>query len=471
MVVAALGLALAPAAAQVPAKDRARFAQAHSQLVQQFGGVYEGPGAALVTRVGKAMAIQSGLSRDGSDCTVTLLNTDVVNAFAVPGCYVYVTRGLLAITSDEAELASVLGHEIGHVAARHAQKRENRSLLTGLGVLAATVLTGSSDVGALAGQVGQLTVLGYSRSQEYEADSLGIRYMVKAGYDPYASADMLEALGRDDRLKAKVAGRDESAQVPAWGRTHPMTEDRVARSTSLARATKMQPGQGRRDRAGYLAAINGMTYGDDPAQGYVNGRDFAHPGLRIAFRAPPGFMLQNSPTAVLLKGPNGEQAQFGGGSLRDGETLPGYAARVARAVVGNTPAQAGDPQERQVNGVPAALLPVRASTSRGIVNFAVAAYAADNRAAYHFVMLGNAGSPALRELAMSFRRLSPSETANLRPRVIAVETVRPGDTVESMAARMAFPDLAAERFRALNDLGPGERLVPGTQVKIVRQAR
>jgi predicted Zn-dependent protease len=471
LVAALVGAQIAPAAAQMSASERRQGAQAHPQLLAQFGGAYAGPGAAMVQQVGRRMAIQAGLSRDGSGCTVTLLNSTVPNAFAIPGCYVYVTRGLMALMNSEAELAFVLGHEIGHVAARHGQKRQRNSTIAGLGAIAAAVLTGSSTVGQLAGTLGQTAILSYSRGQEYESDRLGVQYMARLGYDPRAAAESLEALGDEERFQARQRGREDAQRAPAWMRTHPLTEQRIREVRELAAKARPQPG-GVVNRDQYLAAMDGQIYGDDPAQGFVEGSSFAHPGLRIAFRAPPGFVLQNSPTAVIGEGPSGERFQFGGAPLPAGQSLGAYAQAVARQVVGTARVEVGQLQGSTVNGVDAAILPMRAQASGGLVDVLVATLRAGPERGYHFVLIGPAGRTQWAQaLVNSFRRLTPAEAAALRPRVIDVVTVAPGDTIESLGRRMAYPDAPVERFRLLNDLdGPSARLVVGQRVKLVRYA-
>ncbi|MBW7947220.1 MAG: M48 family metalloprotease, partial [Sphingomonadaceae bacterium] len=154
---------------QISASERAQAAQAHPEIMAEFGGAYEGPGTAMVKRIGKEVAVRSNIASAENECTVTLLNTTVVNAFAIPGCYVYMTRGLLSIMNSEAELASVLGHEVGHVDAQHSKKRQNAALGSGIVSILATVLTGSSQIGQLAGQLGQVWTLKYSRDQEYQS--------------------------------------------------------------------------------------------------------------------------------------------------------------------------------------------------------------------------------------------------------------------------------------------------------------
>ncbi|MGE0775046.1 MAG: M48 family metalloprotease, partial [Sphingomonadaceae bacterium] len=195
----------------ISASEKAQGAKAHPELLKEFGGAYRGPQAAYVERVGKKIAVQSGLSNSERDFTVTLLDSPVNNAFAIPGGYVYVTRQLLALMNDEAELASVLGHEVGHVAARHSNKRSTTSTLGGILAAGIGVLTGSSELGQIAGYGAQFYTLRFSRTQEYAADDLGIRYLRGAVYDPYAAADMLASLNAISSLEARVAGKDANA--------------------------------------------------------------------------------------------------------------------------------------------------------------------------------------------------------------------------------------------------------------------
>src|SRR5690606_25213079 len=145
--------------------------------------------------------------------------------------------------------------------------------------------TGSGQVAQVVGQAAQLYTLSYSRDQEFESDDLGVRYLQRAGYNPFASADLLRSLGLQEALATRLANRDAASATPAWARTHPLSADRVARARAQAQAAGAAPG-GAEETAAYFAAIDGMIFGDDPEQGFVNGRTFAHPTLRIAFEAP-----------------------------------------------------------------------------------------------------------------------------------------------------------------------------------------
>ncbi len=262
LLAAALTTAMPAAAQSISASDKATGAQANPQLLSQFGGKYTGAQAAYVERVGKRVAVQSGLSNAQGDFTVALLDSPIENAFAIPGGYIYVTRQLLALMNSEAELASVMGHEVGHVAARHSASRNQRATIGG--VLAAVVgaAAGNSAAGQLVGTAArtgaQLVVLKYGRDQEYAADGLGVKYITAAGYDPYAAADMLAQLEAQSELQAEVAGRG-GQQMPGWASTHPNSAERVRRAATLAKAT----GRALTDPAqdvDFLRRLDGLAY-------------------------------------------------------------------------------------------------------------------------------------------------------------------------------------------------------------------
>lgn len=451
---------IAASAAQQAAKQ-------HPAIVQEFGGAEQGARAAYVADVGRSIAAQSGIQGGGTGVyTFTVLNSPVLNAFAVPGGHVYITRQLLGLMNDEAELASVLGHEVGHIAADHQKGRQDRGLLSQLGAVLIGAVTGSSQLAELAGKVSQGLFLGYSREQEYEADELGIRYMAAAGYDPLASASLLASLGAATSLDARAQGRDDQRAVPSWARTHPLSEDRVRRAASEARETGAAT-RGIRDRNEFLAMIDGLMVDDDPRQGVVEGRHFLHPDLRLRFSVPDGYGIQNGTRAVSIVGQSG-QAQFSGGAYSG--DLGAYIARVFRALGGDQmQIPYSEPRATSINGIPAAYSTARITTQQGQLDLTVFAYRWDGDTAYHFALLTPAGSGLgpFAPMVQSLGRLSASEAAAIRPRVIDVLTVALNDRVEDMAERMAYPDHREERFRVLNGLSPTDRLVPGQKVKVV----
>jgi predicted Zn-dependent protease len=420
-----------------------------------------------VKRLGESLAGAAGLP---DQCTFTMVNTDVVNAFAVPGCYIYVTRGLFGIVNSEAELASVIGHELGHIVAQHSQRRQKRGVWSGIGALAVGVITGSETLANMAGRAAQFYTLSYSRKQEYESDDLGIRYLAQAGYDPYAAADMLESLADHDVYQAQTRNLDEANAIPAWARSHPLTDDRIKRANRTAEATGHGPDVLPDHEDRFLKQVDGLLWGDDPEQGYVLGRRFIHPGMGIQFEAPEGFFLTNSPRAVLIDG--GEvRGQFGGAVMPPGG-LPAYVDALMREVLGQAAnAKVGPAQRTVVNGVDAIVVPAVVQGQQGQAEVTVTAFQGRGREGFHFITAGGVGNEqAILALIGSFRLLSPAEAASLRPRKIRVVTVGQGDTIATMARRMAVPDHHVEAFLMLNDRDPKPELRPGERVKLIVQA-
>jgi predicted Zn-dependent protease len=437
----------------------------HPQLLAEFGGAYQGPEAIYARRLGEKIATAAGL--DG-ECTFTLVNSDVVNAFAVPGCYIYVTRGLMGIVNSEAELASVLAHEVGHIVAAHNRRQQRRSIWRSLGVFAVGAITDSERLTRIAGRAAEYFTLRYSRKQEYEADDLGVRYLAEAGYDPYAAGDMLGALGRNQAYMARTRGRDEARAIPEWASTHPLAGNRVERAAQTAAATGIADGALPELEAAYLRELDGLLYGDDPRQGFVQGRRFAHPVMRIGFEAPPGFTLTNSPQSILIEGPDGLRGEFGGGAMPPGG-LGAYAEGLLSALLRDAPAEAGPAEPARVNGVPALLVPVRVRTSEGVIELSLAAYDGGNGGAFHFLMVSpraEGSREAIAALFASFRMLSADEARSLRPRQIRTVRVGGGQTAQSLARLMAS-EHPLEHFLMLNGRSAGQALRPGELVKIV----
>ena len=450
---------------EVRAEEKRIGAQQHPQLLAEFGGAYRAPEAAYARRVGEKIAAAAGLE---GECTFTLVNSDVVNAFAVPGCYIYVTRGLMGIVNSEAELASVLAHEVGHIVAAHNRRQQRRSLWRSLGVWAVGTITGSEDLTRIAGRAAEYFTLRYSRKQEYEADDLGIRYLAAAGYDPYAAGDMLGALGRHEQYMGRTRGRDEARAIPEWARTHPLAGNRVERAAQKAAATGIADGAVPELEAPYLRELDGLLYGDDPQQGFVDGRRFAHPVMRIGFEAPAGFTLTNSPQAILIEGPDGLRGEFGGGPMPPGG-LSAYSEGLIRALLRGAPAEAGPAEAARINGLPALIVPVLVQTQQGAVELNIAAYDGGGGGAYHFIMVAppaDASRAAIGALFGSFRLLSPEEAFSLRPRLIRAVRVGPGQSPATFAALMAS-EHPLDHFLMLNGLAAGQSPKPGEMVKIV----
>lgn len=451
-------------------QDKATGAKQHPELLKEFGGAYAGPQARYVETVGRRIAVQSGLSNAQGDFTVTLLNSPVNNAFAIPGGYVYVTRQLMALMNDEAELAGVLGHEVGHVAAQHGQRRQKTAQRNAIGGALLQVLTGallgdSGFAGLIQQGIGtgsQLLTLKFSRSQEYEADDLGIRYLASGGYDPRALSDMLASLAAQSNLDAQVAGSARS--MPEWASTHPDPASRVDRAAREAQATRSTSTT--RNRDAFLMALDGVLYGDDPKQGVIDGSRFRHPELRLSFSAPSGFGMENGTDAVSITG-SGGQAQFSAAAYRG--DLNAYVDNVLSALGGGKGVPAGEISRTSVHGIPAAWRTVRATSQSSQVDATVFAYDFGGGKAYHFLLLTPAGRGIgpFTSMVQSVQRLSAKEAAAIKPRRVDVVTVKAGDTVQSLSRRMAYSDYPLERFLTINGLSANATLRPGEKVKIV----
>ena len=487
--IAALAALALAACAQAPAPDgpaplqeRARTAaeqrlgdQAHPQILAQYGGAYEGPVSAYVERLGRRLAAVT--AQPEGPWTFTVLDSPVVNAFALPGGYVYVTRGLIALAKDEAELAGVVGHEIGHVTAAHTAERQTRATIAQAGLLAtmigAAVLGADRSVldliGQGAGAAAQGTLASFNRAQELEADRLGVEYLLAADYDPAAQADFLRQMQAQSELSARLAGGRYDPNRVDFFATHPATAERVR--LAQAAALNAQAAAVNRNEAAFLDAIEGMTYGDSAAQGFARGQRFIHPELRFAFEAAEGFTIANAADRITMRGPRGASVVFDGGRDPGGPldaALRGWASEIASRT--RTGRLEIDPATR-IGGLEAAsaAMPVAVRGGAGLAQMTL--IRAPGGRLYRFFGLSalddRAAQAGVRRTAQSFEALSARQAAAARPWRIAVRTVRPGDTVASLAARTPFEEAAEERFRVLNGLAPGETLTPGQRVKLV----
>ena len=461
------GANVAPGA-PITQQEAALGAEYHPQFMAEFGGEMTGPAADYVRQVGQNIAVQSGLSNARSAFTVTFLNSPVPNAFAVPGGYVYSTRGLVGLMNNEAELAAVLGHEVGHVSARHSARRQataQRNQLGGAAIaILSSILLGNNQVGQQIGQAAmqgsQLLTLSYSRSQETQADQLGIQYLNSAGYDARAMGTVLASLAAQNSLDAQLQGRD--ARMPEWASTHPDPAGRVQAALQMAGPA----GSGVTNRDTFLSRIDGLRYGDDPEQGVIEGRQFIHPVLRLSFTAPDGFYMVNGVRAVSINGDAG-RAQLSTAPYNG--NLQTYIRQIFQQLGGEQQQLAPQTLENTtVNGIRSAYGMARVTSGQSQVDVVVYAYEFSANQAFHFAAITPAGRASVfNQMFQSMRRISASEASAITPRRIDVVTVQRGDTVQSLARRMAFTNAQEARFRVLNGLGANDTLTPGQKVKIV----
>jgi len=433
----------------------------HKRLVAMFGGEYAAPRAEAM--LNEVMArVAAAEAKPGTAYQVTVLNSPVVNAFALPNGNVYVTRGLLGLANDTAEIAAVMAHEVAHVGANHAMQRaelERRSEIVSRVV--AEVLEDPA-----AGQVVQarskFSIASFSRAQELEADQIGVQTIARAGFDPYGAARFLASLGRQSAMRATLLGEKPGQQGMNFLSTHPSTPERVTQALVAARQIG-SPGVGEVDRQRYLAAIDGIAFGDDPAEGVVRGTRFLHPQLGFTFTAPNGFVMENSSAAVVGLTPGGGQAlRFDSVTIPDGSDLGSFLASGWIEGV-----RIGKPETITINGLPAVTTIARGDEW----TFRLAAIQL-GQATYRFILAARSFTPEVDRQFMqaieSFRKLSPSEIAGVRQTRIALVTAKPGDTLDTLASRMAT-DRPVERFQVLNAIDRTSPVKAGTTYKVVAE--
>jgi predicted Zn-dependent protease len=428
----------------------------HQRVLSAYGGAYEDPRlhAKLTSIVGRLVAASD---RPDLSYKVTILNSPAVNAFALPNGQLYVTRGLLGLANDSAEFASVMAHEMAHVIARHAATREEQARKTEL-ISSANDLLSDPQVGAMALARSKIALASFSRSQELEADAIGVGIAARAGFDPLGASRLLTAMGRNAELRS--LGHAAEARSLEFLSSHPATPDRVKNAEDSAR--QFSAGRAQRDKAAYLASIDGMTYGEDPADGFVRGRHFLHPKLGFSFMAPENFVLDNTPQAVLGTKEGGDQA------LRlDVVKVPPEQSLIEYLNSGWIEnIENGSVEELSVNGVPAAT--ATAIGNQWAFRLYVVRFGGE---VYRFIFAAKNRTPeedrAFRESIQTFRRLLPQERST-KPLRLKIVKVQSGDTAESLSTRMALPlDHPVERFRVLNGLEPDEEVKSGDLVKII----
>jgi predicted Zn-dependent protease len=455
-----------------PEKESEVGRDEHPKILKQYGGELDDPKLrAYVDSVGQRLARQSELPE--LKFTFTVLNSDVTNAFALPGGYVYVTRGLLSLASNEAELAGVLGHEIGHVTARHTAQRYSRAVATGIAATAVGVLEsvflGTNIVGQAGAQAGQLYLASYSRDQELEADTLGVRYLTKTGYTPTAMSTFLAKLETESALTAELAGKPGSTNDFNIMATHPRTQDRVREAIAAAHEQGAVSAEARVGRDEFLNAVDGMAYGGDRKSGFVRNRVFIHPSLRFQFEVPPGFVMSNSERAVAARGPNDAtiifdreaKPQVAGVAMTN--YLSGYWARNLRLQ---------SVEKLLINDMDAATAATRVQSNSGARDLRLVAIRYDASTIYRFLFVTQPADTAdlsewLRRTTYSFRKLTEAEAARATPVRVRVVTVGASDTVAGLSRRMVFDTAQEKRFRLINGLQPNDTLQPGQRVKII----
>jgi predicted Zn-dependent protease len=434
-------------------------AREHPRIVASYGGEYkDAKTERLVARIAGALTAVS--ENPSQSYRITILNSPAINAFALPGGYLYVTRGLLALANDASEVAAVLSHEMGHVTANHGierQKREEAEVIASRVV--AEVL--SSDIaGKQALARGKLRLAAFSRQQELQADVIGVRMLGEAGYDPYAAGRFLDSMAGYSRFMSVDPDADQSLDFLS---SHPNSAQRIELARDHARAFGQEGKVGDTGRDYYLDGIDGLLYGDSPEEGYVRGQTFLHGGLGIRFDVPPDFKIDNKVEAVMATGPDDVAIRFDGVADNQNQSLTNYIS--SGWVTGLDPSTI---RQITVNGMEA--VTARASADRWDFDVTVVR---NNAQIFRFLTAVPKGSQTLQQTAdvlrASFRRMTPEEAASLKPLRVRVVTVRAGENITTLAARMMGTDRKLDLFKLINALPTGASVSPGERVKIIAE--
>jgi predicted Zn-dependent protease len=430
-------------------------------------GVYENAELQrYVNSIGQRLAKAS--ERPELPWSFAVIDEPAVNAFAVPGGFIYLTRGILAFLHDEDELAGVLGHEIGHVTARHSAQQYTKHTTAGVGLaLLGIFVPEARPLQGAAEAVTGILLLKYGRDDERQADRLGVQYSAATGYNPAGVAGMLNTLARLDDAAGSRRG------VPNWLSTHPAPADRVAEVQALVKEAHAQPvgTAGASRRADYQRRIDGIVFGDSPKQGFVRGNRFLHPELRFAVSFPEQWQVRNSPQQVTAQ-PEGQQNQAM--ILQIVSKATGSVEQVARASMANAGFRHLDGQRGQLNGLDA-YVGVYQGNLQGLGNAGVqAAHIVHGGTVYVLAGMApanqfNAAQRQFDTAVRSFRPLSAAEAENLRPSRVDLYTVRSGDTWESLAKRAGEEDLRASTLAIMNNYEPNQPPRAGDRIKIVVQ--
>ena len=433
----------------------------HQQIVAQYGVYDDARLQRYVSRIGQQLAQES--HRAHLKFEFTVLDSPEVNAFALPGGYIYITRGIMAYLDSEAELAGVLGHEIGHVTARHSVRQQSGQMASGILSILISATTGSASLGDLSQTIGTGLVRGYGREHELEADRLGARYLHRTGYDPDS---MLEVIGvlKDQEVYEKALAKKEGREASTYHgvfSTHPRNDDRL--KSVIREAKKLSEKKYRDDnQATYHDMIDGMVWGPSPKQGVLVGNRYSHPELAFALQLPSDWQVNNLPRMLIARDPDS------GAFLRvllerrnTDESLDALLRRLTGdEALQVSPADYGVSalarvKPRQGKAQPARLSAIALDQSQALTLLGTAAEdqfeAADHQ---------------LQAINRSFTRLSRAQVDAIRiPRLRIVE--RRAQSFDSIARQSALEYDAENRLRLLNRAFPRGDIDSITRLKIV----
>ncbi len=452
--------------------------KSHEQVLQEYAPLKNPKLQAYVNDIGQRLAKQS--QRANLVWTFTVLDSPEINAFALPGGYVYVTRGIMAYMESEADLAGVIGHEIGHVTARHGAQRVTRQQNAGLGVLAASVLgavleaKGVGGAGEMLGGVAQNVAGGYvakyGREQELQADGLGAEYLSRIQFDPRNMIDVINVLKNQERFAADQA-RAEGRPVPqqnTYLASHPSNDQRLEIITKLAAQYKATTPYQDEGRARYLQMMEGVAFGESAEQGLTRGRNFYHPGLNIAVTAPQGWKIQNEADQLMLM----NAARDAGLRLLP---VPPKAGKTHEEIIRNAiKPDSGRTEARNLNGLNATHFTGTQTNEKGQrQNVELTVVTGTDGGNYALMYLAKdaatlQGNRApMQEAERSLRPLTAADKAAARPWILRTATMPRGGFAElARSSPLANPE---QQLKLINGVYAGGEIKPGTPVKVVVQ--
>jgi predicted Zn-dependent protease len=441
--------------------------QGDKEITQQYGDYDHAAVTAYVQRVGQAVAAHS--DQPDLKWQFRVLDSPVVNAFALPGGYIYVTRGLLAYLENEAQLAMILGHEIGHVTARHTAERITRQNLAGLGLgLSALFIKELRPYMGILQSGVQLLFLSYSRGDETAADELGVRYATRAGYAAGQGAAFFTTLKRLD--EKKTAGL-----LPTWASTHPDPAEREMKVLALSAAANKslpKPATKGTDAADFLPRIDQVVYGEDPRQGVVKDGRFVHPAMGFQFPVPSGWKVANYPAKVELVPPDEQlnaRLMLTGASGKSPE-------EAAKGFVAESQAAVQSASATTVHGMPAYVVQSRlpVQTAQGVLILRIGSTFIQ-KGGKIFAFHGYApaetyglAANAMDAIVSGFAPLTDKALLALKPKRVDVVTARKTGPFQTVVPIPAGSALSLDELAILNQREIGSPVVTGTPLKIVR---
>ena len=438
--------------------------RSEDKKVREQYGTYDDPALQhYVNDIGQRLARAS--HRAGLQYQFLVVDSPQVNAFALPGGYIYITRGILAYLNSEAELAAVLGHEIGHVTARHSVQQLTAATAASVGATVLQIFVPqirNSGGDALINTLGGALLSGYGREHELEADRLGAEYLARTGYDPQAMIKVVGVLKNQELFDAEVA-KAEGREVRAYHGLFASHPDNDTRLQEVVReAAKFKSTENRINREEFMRHMDRMVFADSPAQGIVRNNSFYHPDLGLTLNFPAGWRIQNNAQNVVAANPE-QNALI---DLRSAGRAEGSPADVLRKVLKLGTGSAVTPQT--LGGLQAAVTEITLSgkpTRVAVVFLGTSAYAiglqAQDAAAY-------ARHKTAMEAAMnSFHAMTAQERTLAKPLRLRVVTAQPGQTFASLARNSPLGKFAENHLRVINGLYPSGEPVAGQSLKIV----